>query len=262
MLELVREDPWDLEQGVDPEATVAAGQHDGGGLRGIELGGRGRDRGNGLERKLLGQLRELARDLAIVRLDPQAQRDHAPRDHERHPATSAELLDGCHRQNAGADDEAKAVDQHRLLPRLGASNLPPVSHHREVRQREREKHVDGVHDDERLEVATGVDEDHRRGTRHQIDTVVHRQLLGQRGELARQPLVERHVRHHARPVDETRLRGNDEQRALGDQRQDHEGLADLDARDRPVSGEQIGENGVESLPCMPRLARRAIDMQE
>ena len=60
-----------------------------------------------------------------------------------------------------------------------------------------------------------VDEHERRGGRHQVDAVAHRQLLGQRRHPMRHPLVERHVRHHARPVDEARLRGDEQQRALG-----------------------------------------------
>ena len=92
----------------------------------------------------------------------------------------------------------------------------------EVRERERHEHVDRVHDDERRDVAARVEQRGERGAAHEQHAVAHREPLGERGEAVRQPGVDRHVRHDARAVDEARLRGDEEQRALAEQRGDDE----------------------------------------
>ncbi len=72
------------------------------------------------------------------------------------------------------------------------------------------------------DVAVGVEQRGQRGRAHQHDAVVGGEPVGQRGEAVRHPGVDGHVRQHARAVDEAGLRGDEQQRPLGEQRQDHD----------------------------------------
>ena len=63
------------------------------------------------------------------------------------------------------------------------------------------------------------------GEAHQQHAVVRRQPLGKVGEPVRHPRVVGHVGQHARAVDEAGLRRHEQQRALGDDRHQHERAA-------------------------------------
>ena len=97
-------------------------------------------------------------------------------------------------------------------------------------ERERQEHVDRVHDDELAHVTAACRAARRARRRPSADAVAHREPLGERGEAVRQPRVGRHVGHDARAVDEARLRGDEEQRALADERGDDEAVPDAARR--------------------------------
>jgi len=82
---------------------------------------------------------------------------------------------------------------------------PPVPHHAELAQREGHEHVDRVHDDQDPDLPQRVGEHDGRGQPHDDDAVLDDQPLGEVGEALRHPLVHRHRRERARPVDEARL---------------------------------------------------------
>ena len=72
----------------------------------------------------------------------------------------------------------------------------------------------------------------------------------------RDPGVERHVAEHARAVEESRLRGDDEERRLGDEERQDESGPGAEAADVPVSEERVEEHRVHRLPFGGRAPTR------
>ena len=95
-----------------------------------------------------------------------------------------------------------------------------LASHAEHRQREGQEDVDAVHDHQLADVAPGVEQRRQRGRAHQHDPVLGGQAIGQRGEPARHPVVDRHVGQHARAVDEAGLRRDHQQDPLGEEGHD------------------------------------------
>ena len=147
-------------------------------------------------------------------LDREAQHDErAGRDH-REPAALAELLEHGDDQDGDAHHPRYHVDSDVVSPigmlfaRVAAE---PVAEHRCLRQRERQEDVDRVEHDERVDLASGVQQHEEPGAAHQQHPVLHSEPVAQRAEPVREPGIVRHVRHHARPVDEASLCRHEEE---------------------------------------------------
>ena len=231
-LEVPGEHAQQREERVPPEAAVAADEEDRDRLLAVDAPGpRSASRfatlgfGGDLEsRERVGQLdvepADRGDDARVVALDRRSRaltRTPVTTSVSQPPSAnfSSTVTTRIVRHSAEADE----VDRQVPVPvRVLLPVLDPEARHAEVRQREREKHVDRVHDDELLDVAVRVEQRGDRRAAHEQDAVLHAEALGERREAVRQPRVDRHVRHDARPVDEARLRGDEEEARLGRER--------------------------------------------
>jgi hypothetical protein len=118
------------------------------------------------------------------------------------------------------------------------------------RQRERDEHVDAVHHEQAVDPTLRVEQRQQRRETHPDDAVLCGEAVRERCEPLGEPAVERHVRQHARSVDEAGLRGDDEQQRLGGQRR-----GDECAGARPVGGDAL-RRAPRSASCPARPRRR------
>ena len=165
-----------------------------------------------------------------------------------------ELLERGDDQDGQADGQAGQVDRQVLLPvRLLAPVLDEEAGHAQLGQREGQEDVDRVHDHQGRDAAARVEEEQDGRAAHEQDAVLHGQPVRERGEAVGEPVVDGHVGHDPRPVDEAGLGGDEEQGALredGDQGQD--------AAEAPAAEDLAGQDGVEGL-AGDRARRRAAD---
>ena len=168
-----------------------------------------------------------------------------PGDEERHPAALEELHDRERDQDGGRQHEAEAVDRELVHPApVRRPLLPPVPDHAGLGEREGDEHVDRVEDDEEVHGAPRHQHHDERGRAHEQDPVHRHEALAQVGEARREPAVERHVRQDAGAVEEPGLRGDDQERGLGEQGDDDEGAP---GPVPPAGGHALEEHGVERL---------------
>jgi hypothetical protein len=223
-----REHAEQREQRVPPEAAVAADEQHGDGLVRVRLAERAGLHHLAVERRalrLLGAGQLLVEALhgahhdAVVPLHSEADEREPARDQHREPAALAELLvhsDAEDRETQRRRDHVRG--QVARPRRLLLAALPPEHRHGDVRERERQEHVDRIEDDELRDVAPRVGQRSDGRGAHEEHAVAHREPLGERREAVREPRVRGHVGHDARPVEKARLRRDEEQRALARER--------------------------------------------
>ena len=149
-------------------------------------------------------------------------RPAAPVTSEGHPAalrrtSRDDHRRGCQTQSRKADDVERRVPPWRAAPRACASTeaaASPACESEKVTKTLMEYMVDQRGRRCRRCRAAST----RLARAHEQHAVLRREPVGERREAVRQPAVDRHVGHHARPVDEAGLRGDEQQRRLGDQR--------------------------------------------
>ena len=132
----------------------------------------------------------------------------------------------------------------------------PEPDHADVRERERHEHVDRVHDDELRDRSAG--RDHRAAAaatpiRSTPLRIVRRSESAEKP--VREPRVGGHVRHDPRPVDESGLGGDEEQRGLADQRDDRRGRGRTRSP-RASRSPRRARRGRRSWSCPLRAWRR------
>src|SRR5262245_20206266 len=145
LLELIREDPEEVQERMDAEATER-GDREHGGLRAllqrlrVRLVARERD-----ARQALVQTAEARGRVAIVAPNQNAHDAEKARREKRRPAALHELeRDRPHEERTGYD-EAEAADRQRALPALSLPTKDQrVAAHGELREGERQEDVDRV----------------------------------------------------------------------------------------------------------------------
>ena len=115
--------------------------------------------------------------------------------------------------------------------------------HAELREREGQKDVDGVHDHQRGDASLGVDQEQDRAHPHEDDAVSHGKAHRQGRETVRQPGIDSHVGHHPRAVHEPGLRRDQQQSPLGEDGNEGDGPAQ-----RPVSEKRVRQDRIQRLP--------------
>ena len=101
-----------------------------------------------------------------------------------HAPSSAFVIATMHEHDGGRDG-ADAVDE-RARPPARLAQPPPVKHHAELRQRERDEHADHVERDQRVRVAAEDDEQQAAKTAERDDSVREGKPVPLVGELPRQ----------------------------------------------------------------------------
>jgi len=231
---------------VNADATVGADEQHGGGLRTIHC--RDHSRRVGRERTHDGvEPPEVLPHALVVPANEEAESHHDSRHDYGDPAAEGELLVEDAGEDAGAQDEGDSMhDQSAATVRPRVPE--PEAHHAQLRQREGNEDVDGVHRHERREVAVGIGQRGERRAAHEQHATADRQPAGELREAVRQPGVGGHARHHARTIDEPSLCRHEQQRRLGGEREHDEAGPHPDAPDAPPAGEFPQEHRVHRLP--------------
>ena len=196
----------------------------------------------------------------VVPADKDAQGDQATRHHHRHPGSVGEFLVEVDDKNAGTEDEADDVDGDALEPSLVMADPAPKPEaaHGRLTQRESEEDVDGIQRHQGGDVAARVDEGAHAGHAHEDDAVLHGEPVRQLRKPVWEPAVDGHVGHDARAVDEARLRGDEEEEGLGEERQPEEAAAHSDTAHREVAREAVGEDGVHGAALFGRHVEKEV----
>ena len=233
------------QQGMQAEAVETIDQDDGGAVRRRgEIARSGR-------RRQLGRLHDgvQARKLlphAVVVAAYGKRHRHQRRGHEqRHPAAAVKLQHHEGHQDETGETETHGVDGQPPPPRgFLVPHQPPVAHHAELREAERDKDVDAVENDEQAHCAACHHEHQQRGAAHDQHAVERDEAVAQRGEARGHPAVERHVGQHARSIQKARLRGDKQDGCRTDERDFHEPAAEPH---RPAGGEPLEQHRIEGL---------------
>src|SRR6266850_978455 len=218
VLEDAAEHAEHAEESVEPQAVEAADEDDGGlGLRvalGYRLGlvgGAHAGFGGGDFHQVIEPAQQPSR-VTVMSVDEQGDDDQTGCQYDRDGAALAEFNGRHQGEDRGAEDKAKAVDEHFLEAMFDAFfRNPPVAYHAELRQREGDEDIDAVQHHQELDAASRQQHHAQRGATHQQDAVLRDQAVAERCKLRRHPTIEGHVGEHARTVEEARLRGDKQQ---------------------------------------------------